>query len=586
MRRFVIPFAFLGLVFALAACNSALNGDSPGLKPLNGPKGYLWVQKTAVPSNPSGSWNLTKTATDAQGNPVTNVTVTPGASTTLHYQVQATFTPSGGSYSVSGVVTVQDQLPPSTSLAMPVDTLPVNGSTDTIPLTCTDPSGAAITSWPYDLAYNEKITCQYDYTFSSTPPLDTTLTNHVSATGTWANNSTYTGKATAEFSFSGSSAGSPGSISIDDTVTCPTGFTCTKSNENTTTTADTVTYTYDLQLTAGGSLQCGKNYELDNVASIHGTSINATSTVGVYTGDCTPPPPQPPPPPPPPPTQGCTLTQGYWKTHSVYGPATPADPTWQLLTGGLGPDTVFYSSGKTWIELFDTPPSGGNAYIQLAHQFMAAELNSLAGASEPADVQAAMAWADTFFSTYTPDSYSDGAMATQYAGVLDTYNNGNDGVPSCETSPCQPKTDWFSGHGHNWGGTSGDSSCNPSPCTYQTSGLSTQGHNGGGTSGDSSCSPSPCSYQTSGLSAQWYGGGTGGNNSCDTSCVSTSGWLSAQGYGGHTGGNTSCNPSPCSYQTSGLSAQWYGGGTGTGGCATGGNDNYTNNRSRGGSGGW
>ena len=39
---------------------------------------------------------------------------------------------------------------------------------------------------------------------------------------------------------------------------------------------------------------------------------------------------------------GCTLTQGYWKTHSTYGPASKPDATWNLLPGGLGPDTVFF----------------------------------------------------------------------------------------------------------------------------------------------------------------------------------------------------------------------------------------------------
>ena len=34
---------------------------------------------------------------------------------------------------------------------------------------------------------------------------------------------------------------------------------------------------------------------------------------------------------------GCTLTQGYWKTHSTYGPASKPDATWNLLPGGLGP---------------------------------------------------------------------------------------------------------------------------------------------------------------------------------------------------------------------------------------------------------
>ena len=77
-----------------------------------------------------------------------------------------------------------------------------------------------------------------------------------------------------------------------------------------------------------------------------------------------------------PPKPGCTLTQGYWKTHSKYGPA-PYDATWALI----GEDTTFFSSGKTWHQAIDTSSAGGNAYYILAHQYIAAKLN-LAGGGE------------------------------------------------------------------------------------------------------------------------------------------------------------------------------------------------------------
>ena len=40
---------------------------------------------------------------------------------------------------------------------------------------------------------------------------------------------------------------------------------------------------------------------------------------------------------------GCTYTQGYWKTHSRYGPA-PYDTTWAKV----GEDTPFYLSGQSY----------------------------------------------------------------------------------------------------------------------------------------------------------------------------------------------------------------------------------------------
>jgi hypothetical protein len=132
--------------------------------------------------------------------------------------------------------------------------------------------------------------------------------------------------------------------------------------------------------------------------------------------------------------EGCTLTQGYWKTHSIYGPASKADPTWDLLPGGLGPDTEFFLSGMTWYEVFWTNPKKGNAYYILAHQYEAAVLNILSGASSTTDVDAAIAWAETFFSTYTPSNWPKDLKTTivQTAGVLGDYNEGITGPGHCD----------------------------------------------------------------------------------------------------------------------------------------------------------
>jgi hypothetical protein len=133
----------------------------------------------------------------------------------------------------------------------------------------------------------------------------------------------------------------------------------------------------------------------------------------------------------PPPAPGCTATLGYWKTHSTYGPASKPDATWNLVGG---PDAAFFSSGMSWYQLFWTPV-GGNAYINLAHQYMAARLNVLAGASTTSAVDAALAWATTFFSTYTPSSTLTKDVKKQalaYAGLLDDYNNGKLGPGHCD----------------------------------------------------------------------------------------------------------------------------------------------------------
>ena len=80
---------------------------------------------------------------------------------------------------------------------------------------------------------------------------------------------------------------------------------------------------------------------------------------------------------------GCTLTQGYWKTHNQCfrdahnGNGPPLDSTWADVGGCDAPfssDTAVWAGGASWYDVFWTPPQG-NAYYNLAHQWMAAVLN-------------------------------------------------------------------------------------------------------------------------------------------------------------------------------------------------------------------
>ncbi|MFD1946468.1 hypothetical protein [Nocardioides aestuarii] len=133
------------------------------------------------------------------------------------------------------------------------------------------------------------------------------------------------------------------------------------------------------------------------------------------------------------PSGGCTLTQGYWKTHSLMGPA-PYDDAW-LQVGPSGASTTFFLSGKSWYQAFWTTPAG-NPYWILAHQYMAAKLNVLNGASAPAAVTSALASAETFFASKTP---AQGLTLTRakaneikaLAATLDAYNNGLTGPGHC-----------------------------------------------------------------------------------------------------------------------------------------------------------
>jgi hypothetical protein len=134
---------------------------------------------------------------------------------------------------------------------------------------------------------------------------------------------------------------------------------------------------------------------------------------------------------------GCTLSKGYWKTHSEFGPA-PYDETWALVGDGAGADTPFYKSEKSWYEVLWTPPKRGNAYFKLAHQYIAARLNGLSGAFTSA-VEAELAEAESLFETYGPYDQEvlnkRGDLRKQFnslKGVLGKYNNGDIGPGHCD----------------------------------------------------------------------------------------------------------------------------------------------------------
>ncbi|MFI5237165.1 MAG: DNRLRE domain-containing protein [Ignavibacteriales bacterium] len=131
---------------------------------------------------------------------------------------------------------------------------------------------------------------------------------------------------------------------------------------------------------------------------------------------------------------GCTRSYGYWKTHSIYGPA-PYDSIWALL----GEDSTFFLSNKSYYQVIWTPPSGGNAYYQLAHQYIATKLNFLAGA-DPSEGQEAFDEATYLFETYTPayigSLKGNNPLRQQFIGLkseLAQYNGGATGPGSCSS---------------------------------------------------------------------------------------------------------------------------------------------------------
>lgn len=135
---------------------------------------------------------------------------------------------------------------------------------------------------------------------------------------------------------------------------------------------------------------------------------------------------------------GCTVTPGYWKTHSEYGPA-PMDPTWRAMEADLALDPLFHEdapfflSGQTIYEVLWTPSKGGNPYYILARAYIAAKMNVYAGA-DATEIAATLGWGRWFFETYAPDAIFTKTLRTralEAAGLLDAYNNGLIGPGHC-----------------------------------------------------------------------------------------------------------------------------------------------------------
>jgi hypothetical protein len=143
------------------------------------------------------------------------------------------------------------------------------------------------------------------------------------------------------------------------------------------------------------------------------------------------------------PCEGCTLTQGYWKTHSKYGPA-PYDPDWALV----GEDTPFFTNGVSWYEMFWMAPKGGNPYVQLAHQWEAAYLNSIKSV-DPApfgDFQDEFNEASMLLDKYTYDGYdwkkdTDGVVPRfkYLANLFAMWNEGYLGPGHCDEDKTSSK---------------------------------------------------------------------------------------------------------------------------------------------------
>ncbi len=114
---------------------------------------------------------------------------------------------------------------------------------------------------------------------------------------------------------------------------------------------------------------------------------------------------------------GCTYTQGYW--------GNKPNIQWP---DGFDRGALFFNSGLSWQQIMDASVAGGNAYIQLAHQYIAAKLNVANNACHASSVDGYITLAEGYFSGQPADSSFCKAnvcgLQVTWAGILADYNQG------------------------------------------------------------------------------------------------------------------------------------------------------------------
>lgn len=130
--------------------------------------------------------------------------------------------------------------------------------------------------------------------------------------------------------------------------------------------------------------------------------------------------------------EGCTFTQGYWKTHGGTKANIPnAWPVASLEIGG-----IVYT--KAELIAIMVAPTAGNGIMSLVQQLIAAKLNVLSGASDT-DISQAIADADDMIDDaggkivppYT-SPYLAPSVTSALTGELTDYNEGTTGPGHCE----------------------------------------------------------------------------------------------------------------------------------------------------------
>lgn len=369
----------------------------------------LEVEKTVNESfDRAWTWDIVKSADQ------TDLLLQEGQIFTVNYDVDVSAVSADVNHEVTGTITVTNPVGnPDATVTDVSDVLDVSGAAT---VSCEDEDSD--TTAPWTLSGGEVLTCTYEQL--SADPDDSENVATVTTEGDVPG-----GSDTQPVSFDEDDLDEETDecVDVSDTNVGPLGTVCADA------APETFEYSLDFSTDAEADvvLECGLN-EHPNVADLVTNDTQTTDeddeTV-LAEVEC---------------VVGCTLTQGYWKTHSEQGPAPYDSEGWGALGDfdGDGPEEQEMEDwpwGIDWFTAFWTPPKGGNVWYKLAHQFQAAYLNVANGAGAPTEVTDALADAEVWLLANDPAAKLKGNAAgdaNDWHSTLASFNEGDIGPGHCD----------------------------------------------------------------------------------------------------------------------------------------------------------
>lgn len=149
----------------------------------------------------------------------------------------------------------------------------------------------------------------------------------------------------------------------------------------------------------------------------------------------------------------CTVSAGFWKTHSE---------TWPP---GLAADD-FYLSGTTWLGQFEFSSTQSGCYFKLAHQYVAAVLNWIINENISLAIKQAVNVSTHAFEVYSPSTMDGGTFCSDAGNtihdILASFNGGNQELHHCiDDILCDADRCTIDFRDHD----TGECSFQPNPCS-------------------------------------------------------------------------------------------------------------------------